>query len=87
MPTSSLLIPAEKIFDVRNIPCSVKHGQIFQRWQGLANGDFFVLRNDHDPVPLRYQFAAEYPNQFNWEYLEKGPAVFSVKISRVQNAA
>ena len=71
-------------FDVREIPCRVKHGQIFQRWNSLAQGEFFVLVNDHDPVPLYYQFAAQFPDCFTWEYLEQGPEVFQVKIMKIQ---
>ena len=71
-------------FDVRSIPCRVKHAQIFQRWLGLAVGSHFVLINDHDPVPLRYQFAAEFPGAFTWEYLEKGPFEFHVKITKLR---
>jgi uncharacterized protein (DUF2249 family) len=70
-------------FDVRSIPCRVKHGQIFQRWASLAVGAHFVLINDHDPVPLYYQFAGQFPGAFNWEYLVAGPDEFQVKITRL----
>ena len=69
--------------DVREIPCRSKHARIFQRWTELPIGMHFVLINDHDPVPLYYQFAAQYPGAFTWEYLEQGPDVFHVKITRV----
>lgn len=80
--TASLL-DANKVMDVRPIPCSIKHGLILKTWSELPVGDHFILLNDHDPVPLRYQFAAEFGNAFTWEYLEKGPADFRVKISKV----
>ncbi len=86
MPTQMASIPVDKIFDVVSIPCSVKHALILQRWEKLPLGDFFILKNDHDPIPLRYQFQAEYPNQFEWTYLEKGPSLFAVKITRVKAA-
>jgi uncharacterized protein (DUF2249 family) len=70
-------------FDVRQIPCRIKHGQIFQRWIDLPVGGHFVLVNDHDPVPLYYQFAAQFPGAFNWEYLVQGPDEFHVKITRL----
>lgn len=82
MSTNLAEIPADKIFDVRPIPCSVKHGQIFDRWGSLAVGDYFVLKNDHDPVPLRYQFEFEFKNAYSWDYLEQGPEVFQVKIGK-----
>jgi uncharacterized protein (DUF2249 family) len=69
-------------FDVREIPCRVKHAQIFQRWSELPVDRHFVLINDHDPVPLWYQFAAQYPGAFDWEYLLRGPEEFQVKITK-----
>ncbi|MGH7996126.1 MAG: DUF2249 domain-containing protein [Opitutaceae bacterium] len=71
------------LFDVRPISPRVKHAQIFQRWLDLPTGRHFVLLNDHDPVPLRYQFEAEFPGAFTWEYLTKGPEEFRVKITKV----
>lgn len=72
------------VFDVRPIPGRVKHAQIFQRWRDLPVNGFFVLLNDHDPVPLRYQFDAEFKGAFAWEYLEKGPEEFRVKITKLR---
>ena len=40
------------------------------------------LVNDHDPKPLRYQFEFEHAGKFGWEYLEQGPAIWRVEISR-----
>lgn len=70
-------------FDVRVIPCRQKHALIFARWTALPVGAHFVLINDHDPVPLYYQFAAQFPGAFNWEYLVAGPDEFQVKITRL----
>lgn len=70
-------------FDVRVIPCRVKHAMIFARWTELPVGAHFVLINDHDPVPLYYQFAAQFPNAFSWEYLVAGPEEYRVKITRL----
>lgn len=70
-------------FDVRVIPCRQKHALIFERWKLLPVGEHFVLINDHDPVPLYYQFAAQFPGAFSWEYLVAGPDEFRVKITRL----
>ncbi len=78
---------AHPVFDVRPIPCRVKHGLIFQRWLDLPVGGHFVLLNDHDPVPLRYQFDAEFPGALSWEYLERGPEDFRVKITKLRATA
>ena len=69
-------------FDVREIPCRVKHAQILQRWLELPVGKHFVLINDHDPIPLRFQFDALFPQAFDWEYLECGPEEFRVRITK-----
>ena len=74
-------------FDVRRIPCRAKHAQIFQRWADLPVGGHFVLINDHDPVPLYYQFEALFRGAFTWEYLVDGPDEFHVKITRLQASA
>jgi uncharacterized protein (DUF2249 family) len=85
-PTTSL-IDKDKVMDVRPIPCSIKHGLILKTWRELPVGDFFILLNDHDPVPLRYQFAAEFPGAFTWDYVERGPADFRVKITKTSEAS
>ena len=77
-------IPTEKVMDVRPIPCSIKHGQIIQKWRDLAVGDYFVLLNDHDPVPLYYQFSAQWPDTFTWQHIVKGPDEFRVKITKLK---
>jgi uncharacterized protein (DUF2249 family) len=81
------LIGPDKVMDVRPIPCSIKHGLIIRTWLDLALGDYFILLNDHDPVPLFYQFSAQWPNAFTWEHLVKGPDEYRVKITRIKAAS
>ncbi len=76
------LLDNNKVMDVRPIPCSIKHGLILKTWFNLPVGEHFILLNDHDPVPLRYQFEAEFPGAVTWEYLERGPEDFRVKITK-----
>jgi uncharacterized protein (DUF2249 family) len=71
-----------EVFDGREIPCRIKHGLILERCASLGAGAGFILVNDHDPVPLRYQLEAEFPGRFGWDYVERGPEVFRVRISR-----
>ena len=68
--------------DVRVIPPREKHPAIFQTFDALEAGQSFILVNDHDPFPLRYQFEAERTGRFGWEYLEQGPQVWRVEISK-----
>ena len=85
--SSSSTLSNDVLFDVREIPCRVKHGQIFQRWLNLPVGGFFVLVNDHDPVPLYYQFAAQFPGAFTWEYLVRGEDEFHVRITKLASVS
>ena len=72
----------EQQLDVRQEIRARRHELIFDTYHALTPGDGFVLVNDHDPKPLYYQFAAEHPNQFEWDYLEQGPQVWRVRIGR-----
>jgi uncharacterized protein (DUF2249 family) len=81
---SSAAATTGAVLDVRPIPGRTKHSTIFQRWFDLGVGEHFILLNDHDPVPLRYQFDAEFTGAFSWEYLERGPEEFRVKITKVK---
>ncbi|GIH81264.1 DUF2249 domain-containing protein [Planobispora longispora] len=68
--------------DVRRLVPAQRHAQIFATFGELPAGMAFVLVNDHDPKPLYYQFAAEHPGEFTWEYTESGPQVWRVRIGR-----
>ena len=72
------------MLDVREIPCSIKHGLIIQTFIDLAVGEHFILRNGHDPVPLRYQFEAEFPGAFTWEHAHRLPEDVAVKITKIK---
>ena len=85
MPTQSeSLICPDKVMDVRDMPCAIKHGLILRTFIELPADDYFVLRNGHDPLPLRYQFEAEFPGTFTWEYLRHMPEDISVKITKLK---
>lgn len=70
------------VLDVRLLPPREKHPTIFATFDALPPGGSFVLLNDHDPVPLRYQFQGERPDAFTWRYLEAGPEIWRVEIGR-----
>lgn len=68
--------------DVRMEVPQRRHELIFQRYNALAPGEGYILVNDHDPKPLRYQLEAEHAGDFTWEYLEEGPEAWRVEIAR-----
>ena len=75
------------IVDVRSLVPPERHAAIFQLVDELAPGKFFILVNDHDPKPLYYQLEAEYPRQFSWTYIERGPEVWRVEIGKIAAVA
>ena len=77
----------EAVLDVRQEPPARRHTLIFDTFRDLGPGTGFELRNDHDPKPLFYQFSAELPGQFTWDYLEQGPEVWRVRIGRPAGSA
>ena len=72
----------EQILDVRPMPPRQRHATILQTWGSLPSGTALLLVNDHDPVPLYYQFACEHRGEFRWDYLEQGPEVWRVRIDK-----
>ena len=76
----------DQLLDVRAEEPKRRHELILGTFAALPVGDSYVLVNDHDPKPLRYQFQAENAGEFSWEYLEEGPEVWRVRIGRVDVA-
>jgi uncharacterized protein (DUF2249 family) len=74
--------PEIQTIDVRTIVPRERHPLIFNTFARLSAGEAFLLVNDHDPKPLYYQFQAELTDQFQWDYLERGPEVWKVRIAR-----
>ena len=63
-------------------PPQLKHKVIFETFNGLAPGEAMLLINDHDPVPLRFQFESMHRGAFTWAYIEQGPEWFRVSICK-----
>ena len=68
--------------DVRTVAPRDRHPLIFSTFGRLAAGEAMELVNDHDPRPLYHQFNAQVPGGFAWDYLETGPDVWRVAITR-----
>jgi uncharacterized protein (DUF2249 family) len=68
--------------DVRVLPHGQRHEVIFSTYDHLPPGGGFVIVNDHDPKPLRYQFEAQHADEFTWDYLESGPKLWRVRVGR-----
>lgn len=42
-----------------------------------------MLINKHDPKHLRGQLAIDHPGEFGWEFLQRGPERWEVRITRL----
>ena len=73
----------DHVLDVRTEAPKRRHELIFKTFTDLPVGQAYVLVNDHDPKPLRYQFEAQHAGEYTWDYLEAGPKVWRVRIGRV----
>lgn len=71
------------LLDVRVLEPRQKHPTIFSTFDSLAEGQSLLLTNDHDPLPLQYQFKAERPGCFTWEYVATGPKVWQVRLTKI----
>ncbi len=74
--------PVSTVLDVREMAPRERHPTILSTFDALASGEALELVNDHDPKPLRYQFEAEKPGAFTWDYLEQGPEAWRVRIGK-----
>ena len=74
---------ADNELDVRQLRKPDKHPTIFATYAGLSVGESFVLVNNHDPKHLHDEFEADHAGSYGWEYLEKGPAIWRVQITKL----
>jgi len=75
---------ADDELDVRQQRKPDKHPTIFTAYAALAIGESFVLVNNHDPKHLRAEFDVDYPDSYGWEYLEKGPEAWRIRITKLK---
>ena len=50
---------------------------------GSLSGNHSCSINNHDPRHLRDEFDTDEPNSFGWEYVEQGPEVWRIRISKL----
>lgn len=73
--------------DLRDTPRPQRHPLVFTAFDCLEEGESFVLINDHDPQPLRRQMERTREGEVAWEYIERGPEFFRIRITRARQPA
>lgn len=75
--------PAEHEIDLCATPRPERHPIVFAAFDRLAVGESLIIYNDHDPQPLRLQIEQMREGEMNWEYVERGPDTFRIRLTRV----
>jgi uncharacterized protein (DUF2249 family)/hemerythrin superfamily protein len=75
-------MPTTRELDLRPMPPPMRHGLVFQCFDALAIGESILIVNDHDPMPLLQQFKFARPGESEYEYLERGPESWQVRVRR-----
>jgi uncharacterized protein (DUF2249 family) len=70
--------------DVRVWVPMQRHETLLKMFNELPVGESFVFINDHDPLPLYYEFRSIHGDVVAWEYLNRGGRDWKVKVSRTE---
>lgn len=68
--------------DLRHIAAHERRPLVFDLFEHLSPGGELLLVHNHHSTPLRYFLLAEAPRGFSWDYLEKGPEIWRIRIRK-----
>ncbi len=74
---------AGREIDLCLMPRSERHPLVFAAIDSLEVGESFTIFNDHDPQPLRMQIEQLREGEVKWEYIERGPDTFRIRLTRI----
>lgn len=79
----------EVVLDLREIAADQRRAVVFACFARLQPGQRLMLIHHHHSTLLHYLLLAEAPRAFSWEYLEQGPQLWRIRISKhaLQNAS
>jgi uncharacterized protein (DUF2249 family) len=81
-PTRSTAPSPTPVVDIRALAWDRRASTLRSTIAGLPSGGSVILVHDDDPRPLRNPTIAG-QGVVGWEYLEDGPTLWRVRISRV----
>ncbi|MCB0774586.1 MAG: DUF2249 domain-containing protein, partial [Flavobacteriales bacterium] len=70
--------------DVRVMVPIDRHTTLLKMFKELPVGESFIFINDHDPLPLYYEFRSIHGDVVGWEYLERGGRDWKVMVTRTE---
>ncbi len=74
---------ADNELDVRWPPKPDKQPTTLATYADLPIGGSFALVNNRDPKHLHEEFEADDAGSYRWEYVEKGPTDWRIRISKL----
>lgn len=72
--------------DIRTImPHKDKYPTVQKTFEALKIGEKMELINDHECSPIfKFKFPFDFPDQYEWTYLEEGPEVWRVAVTKIK---
>lgn len=70
--------------DVRVLVPIERHRKLLQMFKELPVGESFEFINDHDPLPLYYEFRSIHGDVVGWEYQRRGGTDWQVRVTRTE---
>lgn len=72
--------------DVRVMVPIDRHRTLLNMFKVLPVGESFIFINDHDPLPLFYEFRSIHGDVVGWEYLQRGGRDWKVMVTREETS-
>lgn len=72
--------------DVRVLIPIQRHELLVDLFRDLPAHESFTFINDHDPIPLYYEFKSIYGDVVGWQYLNRGGREWKVKVTRTESS-
>lgn len=63
-----------------------RHENLLRMFKELPVNESFIFINDHDPLPLYYEFRSIHGDVVGWEYLQRGGRDWKVKVTRTEHS-
>lgn len=68
--------------DLSTLPPARRPLALAAALDAVRHGEAFEFNTDEDPAPLYYRCDRVRPGQASWQYLQCGPRVWTVRVTR-----
>ncbi|MCO5232061.1 MAG: DUF2249 domain-containing protein [Chitinophagales bacterium] len=81
----SLTFDLSQELDMRVLVPIERHKNLTEIFKNLPAQESFVFINDHDPIPLYYEFRSIFGDVVGWEYLNRGGREWKVRVTKTED--